>query len=233
MDSSITLPFIQAVKPSARLAQPCLIVTGGRAPAPHWLQQVAKGKTLWTADHGLDACRAAQLLPERLIGDLDSLSLSSLAWAEAQGIPIEKFPTEKDDTDTQLALRKAEEAGYTTIYLSGAFGNRTDHAMSTLLTAAASETEVILADDREALFFLSGGESLDLEFDRSPKALSLLPLFGDAEGVTMTGVHWPLSGTYLSEKCPTAVSNRLEEGETRCTVSMEKGKLGVYICLFE
>lgn len=233
MSSMITLPYIRATKTGTEKKQPCLIVTGGRAPEPHWLQQVAKEKVLWAADHGIDACRRAELLPDRLIGDLDSLSLPSLAWAEAKDIPIEKFPTEKDETDTQLALRKAEEAGYGLICLAGAFGNRTDHAMSTLYTAAAAGTDVILADDREALFFLQGGQALELAFDRVPKALSLLPLFGDAEGVTMTGVHWPLLGAHLAERRPTAVSNRLEEGATRCNVSLTKGLLGVYICLFE
>ncbi len=233
MSSVITLPYIRATKTGTEEKRPCLIVTGGRGPEPHWLQQVAEGKALWAADHGIDACRRAEILPDRLIGDLDSLSLSSLAWAEAKGIPIEKFPTEKDDTDTQLALQKAEEAGYSPIYLAGAFGNRTDHAMSTLYTAAAAGTDVILADDRETLFFLQGGQALTLTFDRGPKALSLLPLFGDAEEVTMRGVHWPLEGAHLTERRPTAVSNRLEEGSTRCSVSLTKGLLGVYICLFE
>ena len=92
--------------------QACLLVVGGRAPDVEWLRKASEGRIVWAVDHGLDACLAAGIVPQRLIGDGDSAAPAAWHFAEEKGIPIEKFPPEKDDTDTQLALRIAKEDGF-------------------------------------------------------------------------------------------------------------------------
>ena len=59
---------------------------------------------LIAADGGLRHLRAIDHAPHVLIGDLDSVSAEEVAWAEAQGTRVLRYPPEKDDTDLELAL---------------------------------------------------------------------------------------------------------------------------------
>lgn len=211
----------------------CLLVIGGRAPEASWLCQAASCHDVWAVDHGLDACLAAGILPKRLIGDGDSAAPASWQFAETQGIPIEKFPSEKDDTDTQLALRIAKEAGFPAAIVTGAFGGRFDHALSTVTSCAFAPLPCLLADEREALFFVHSGEAVTFTPVQKPKAISLLPFTPRCCGVDLTGTHWPLHGATLEASSMRAVSNVLAAGSRALTVSLQGGLLGVYFVWHE
>lgn len=206
----------------------CLLVVGGRAPEAEWLREAARGRSVWAVDHGLDACFAASILPQRLIGDGDSASPAAWQLAKEQAIPTEQFPVEKDDTDTQLALQSAGKAGFPAAIITGAFGGRFDHALSTAMSCAFAPLPCLLADEREALIFVHGGESLTCTPAKAPKAISLLPFSQRCEGVEFTGVHWPLSGATLEERSMRAISNVLEPGSSSLTLSLASGLLGLY-----
>lgn len=224
------LPQLTAVSASPAVPQETgLLVSGGRAPDIRWLHEAARGRRLIAVDHGLDACRKAGLRPASLIGDGDSAS--PLAWeqAKASGIPIHAYPPEKDDTDTQLALTIAHEEGMPAALLTGVFGGRFDHAYSTIFSCAAAPLRCVLADEREALFYLKDGETIAITCHVRPKAISLLPLTPLAEGVTADGVHWPLADATLPQLLPRAVSNVLEPPQDTFRVSLRQGILGVYL----
>ena len=219
---------ISGVPDISAFQEACLLVSGGRAPASTWLQNLAQNHVVWAVDHGLDACRKAHILPDRLIGDGDSASPDSWAWARTQNIPIEKFPVEKDDTDTQLALQIAKDAGFPAAIITGAFGGRFDHALSTMMSCAFAPLPCLIADEREALLFVHAGEALTVTPKSTPKAISLLPFTAVCEGVTLTGTHWPLKNATLTQQSMRAVSNVLEDSCDSLTNSLKKGLLGLY-----
>ena len=224
------LPQLTAVSAAAAVPpETGLLVSGGRAPAASWLQEVSRGRKIIAVDHGLDACKSAKIRPDLLIGDGDSAKPS--AWQEAidAGIPLYAFPPEKDDTDTQLALTLAVQQGMQGALLTGAFGGRFDHACSTIFSCAAAPLRCVLADEKEVLFYLRDKESLAITCHEKPKAISLLPLTPLAEGVSITNVHWPLKKATLPQLTPRAISNVLEPPYDSFTVSLEKGILGVYL----
>ena len=70
--SCLQLPQLRLQGPLACFQDACLLVVGGRAPEAAWLREAAKGREVWAVDHGLDACLAAGIRPQRLIGDGDS-----------------------------------------------------------------------------------------------------------------------------------------------------------------
>ena len=213
--------------------QACLLVVGGRAPEVEWLRKASDGRIVWAVDHGLDACLAAGIVPQRLIGDGDSAAPAAWHFAEKKGIPIEKFPPEKDDTDTQLALRIAKEAGFPAAIVTGAFGGRFDHALSTVMSCAFAPLPCLLADEREALFFVHSDETITFTPAKEPKAISLLPFTPRCYGVDLTGTHWPLHGATLEASSMRAVSNVLAAGSRALTVSLQSGLLGVYFVWHE
>lgn len=204
-----------------------VLATGGRAPEAEWLTNVANKRTIWCIDHGIDCCYSANLLPQRLIGDGDSAANACWNWAQENQVRIEKFPPEKDYTDTQLALDMANSEN-AMIILTGAFGGRFDHAFSTAFTFAHSQLKGIMADEKEAMLFIRDGESVSLNFSSSPKAISLLSFTQFAKGVNIDNVKWPLKNKDLQQGFPYSVSNEATKNPVH--ISIANGILGIYLC---
>ena len=213
-------------------AQEILFISGGRVPSVDWFREVASGRKIFCVDKGIELCRACKLVPSFLIGDFDSAGNDSVAWARANGVPVEQYPADKDLTDTQLALRRAADLfGEHVALVTGCFGGRFDHMFSTAFTCAAIERRIVLADEREIIFFVKGGESVDVKFFREPLAVSLLPMSTACAGVTIKNVRWELDGATLTQALPFAVSNRV--AGDKISVGVGRGTLAVYFCFAE
>ena len=109
----------------------CYIVGAGdftsRGLAP------AEGDLLIAADGGYDWLRQSRLTPDFLLGDLDSLGVLPSLPAKTK---LLRYPVEKDDTDTALALEEGWNRGYRSFALYGCGGGRPDHFMANLQTMA-------------------------------------------------------------------------------------------------
>ena len=210
-------------------AQEILFVAGGRSPNVDWFRAVAGGRKIFCVDKGVELCRACEVVPEFLIGDFDSAGNDSVEWTQAKNIPVEQHPADKDLTDTQLALNRAAELfGEHVALLTGCFGGRFDHLYSTIFTCAAINRKIFLADEREIVFYLRGGESVDVKFFKKPLAVSLLPMTEICAGVTTKNLHWELDGATLTQNFPNATSNRADSD--KIFISLAKGTLAIYAC---
>ena len=227
--SVISLPNLRLYFQHEILSQEYLLVSGGRAPEQSWLRESAVGRTVCCVDHGADACRAANLPPSFFVGDGDSVTEDTQRWLRSIGAECRRFPPEKDETDTQLALAFLAERKASFIVLSGGFGGRFDHLFSLLYSFIGSKLYGCMADEHEFLFLLRDGESVEIETDIVPQSVSLLPLSPQCVGVSLNGVHWPLSEAVLRQEHPYAVSNRMASGR-RIAVTNGKGNLGIYLC---
>lgn len=206
-----------------------LFVAGGRRPNSSWFKTVAQDRKVIGVDRGVEVCRDSGILPLKIIGDFDSAENSAVAWALDKEIPTERHPVDKDLTDTQLALNLIDEN--ISAIVTGVFGGRFDHAFSTAFTCANVPAKIFLADDREIIFFVKGGETVEVHFNERPVALSLLPMTATCEGVTIKNVRWELEGAVLSQSFPNAVSNRAEAAPVK--ISARTGTLAVYVCCSE
>ncbi len=205
---------------------------GGRPPSREFFLSVTGGRKIFAIDRGLELCRTCTIVPDFLIGDFDSASRDTVAWAQAENIPVERHPADKDFTDTQLALRRAAEIfGEHVALLTGCFGGRFDHLYSTIFTCAAARQRIILADEREVIFYVRGGEEIGVKFFDKPLAVSLLPISSICAGVTTKNLHWELDGATLTQALPNAVSNRVEGDNI--SVGLRSGTLAVYLCFTE
>ena len=230
----ITIPQCTVVFQQAE-ADAVVLVAGGRAPTASWLQKVAQLYPVWAVDRGSDICRVAAVTPEILMGDADSSAASSWEWLEALQVPTVRYPADKDFTDLQLALRElSERRPGAAVLLTGGWGGRFDHAWSNVFSLLqATDLGISIAgivDQAEAMFFLHGGQQLEIEFVQQPKTISLIPFTPVCRQVTSQGVHWPLSGVNLSMHEPAAISNRLAVGAQKIRVSLSEGILGIYCC---
>ena len=205
---------------------PWLLITGGRAPDASWLSKLPPTEKTYAADHGLDTCHRQNIIPDYILGDGDSAAPATWNWGKSLGVPVEEFPTAKDLTDTQLALTKMEKAP--AIIITGAFGGRFDHLYSLMFSCASQQIPCILSDEQETLAFAKSGEEMTFHFKQHPHAISLLPFTATCTGVNIHNVRWPLNNAVLTQNFPNAVSNELLPDQTKLTVSIKQGILGIY-----
>ncbi|WP_026760296.1 thiamine diphosphokinase [Selenomonas ruminantium] len=221
----IKLPqlFIQS---PALCKMPWLLITGGRAPAAAWLQELPPVAKLFAADHGLDTCHAQNIRPDYILGDGDSAAPAIWEWGKSLGVPVEEFPAAKDLTDTQLALAKMKNAP--AILITGAFGGRFDHLYSLMFSCAHHKVPCIISDEQETIAFVKKDEELTFHFNIHPQAISLLPFTAACTGVTINNVRWPLTNATLTQTFPNAISNELLPNQSKLTVNIKQGILGIY-----
>jgi thiamine pyrophosphokinase len=173
-----------------------------------WLD---RAELVIAADGGAATLERIGRRPDRLVGDLDSVDASLVARLTDAGVPIDRHPTDKDATDTELALQDAVTGGATEIVLLGALGgDRLDHELANLLLLADPETArltVRIVHGPTTVRVLHAG-SLALE-GRVADLVSLLPIDRDAVGVTTEGLRWPLDGATLRIGRSRGISNEI------------------------
>ena len=149
------------------------------------------------ADGGALQARACGLIPRAIIGDLDSLAAEEVAQFQAEGAEIIQYPPEKDETDLELSLLHCRDIGAEAVTVLGALGGRFDHSIANalLLTLPAfSQLPVELVDGDQAIRLLRPGAHEIL--GQPGDTISLIPLGGDAHGISTDALQYPLrSGT--------------------------------------
>ena len=157
--------------------------------------------------------------PDLLVGDFDSID------ALPVGVPIVRHPAEKDDTDLALAAEEAIARGATVLYIYAALGGRLDHTVANLqllasLAARGIRTPLCGADGT-AVTALAAGQCASF----SPRLgiFSVFAFGGRTEGVTLSGVKYPLADAVLTPEIPLGVSN--EFVGTAASVAVKKGTL--------
>ena len=178
---------------------------------------------LIAADGGTRHALALGLLPSIVIGDLDSLTPDDRRRLEESGVEIRQYPPDKNETDLELALRLALDAGYCSILVLAALGGRLDQTLGnlSLLTAPSlAEVDVRLDDGIEEAFFVR--KQYDVQ-GCPGDTVSLIPWGCLAEGVTTEGLRWPLRSETLYPDKTRGVSNALL-AET-ATISLRSGLL--------
>jgi thiamine pyrophosphokinase len=174
---------------------------------PGW----ADGRRLVVAaDGGAAGAVRLALVIDRVVGDLDSIAPALLVTLERDGATVERWPTDKDASDTELALRSALTAGPGRIVVLGATGGpRLDHALANvalLALDALAAVDVVLLDGSSRTRLLRGPAEATIE-GRVGDLVSLLPLGGPIAGVTTRGLVYPLADEPLPAGSTRGLSN--------------------------
>lgn len=163
--------------------------------------------------------------PDLLVGDLDSVDPQHVRRLEAQSVPIERHPVDKDSSDCDLALAAARSRGANEITVLGAIGGeRLDHELANVLLLATSPLGERLQIVRGGTRLRALHDSAELTIDAVVGSLvSLLPIGGTAEGVTTDGLRYPLRDEPLHLGSTRGLSN--EVSTQPATVRLRHGTL--------
>ncbi|MDR3313867.1 MAG: thiamine diphosphokinase [Oscillospiraceae bacterium] len=197
----------------------CYLV-GAAPPAERIKPQ--PGDFIIAVDGGSDTLRKWGITPDFALGDFDSIQA-----AVPENVPCKRYPAEKDESDMELALWEGLHRGFRRFEFIGAGGGRPDHTYANLqLLVQAAELGAFAA-----LRFPGGCTAAALVASgtlllHGSGTVSVFAFGGDAEGVTLRGLKYPLERARLSGGAPIGLSNEIAGGEAEIT--LESGALLVF-----
>ncbi len=107
------------------MADTCLIISGGPTDRNFASEFVKERKYPYVVavDAGLAVCEDLGLVPDLAVGDFDTFGLERMEeLRKKEGWATDVHKPEKDETDTDLAVRSALRAGFHTAHVLGATG---------------------------------------------------------------------------------------------------------------
>lgn len=176
----------------------------------------ARGKRrLIAADGGLLLFDELGLAPDIIIGDFDSVGEELLGnYKQSE---IIRHPSEKNESDGELALRRAVDLGCSDIEIYGAVDTRfeSEHLLANLMllklarliwSPALGKLSVRAVDHCQSIYFIED-ESLELE-GTPGEYVSVIPI-SESIALTIKGVQWELDGEEVRMGSSLPLHNRL------------------------
>ena len=211
-----------------------VIVTGG--PLQPEAAAVIKSLTgsdedtvVIACDSGTDFLASHGIIPDMVVGDMDSISDKGLEFIKDNNIFTEKYPVEKDWTDTEIALGKTEDSDEVLICpVTG----RIDHVMANLglvLKLKSQGKSISITDGITYCYPLYGEDTAtaDVTPYKGHAAVSLIPcdFSNPVTGVTTEGLYYPLEDADLNFGSSFSFSNKPLENASFIRVSIRSGLL--------
>lgn len=200
----------------------CVIFGGGEIEDLRYAQNLLRKEDyLICADRGYAYCMSMGVAPDLVLGDFDSYSGSVLPTCE-----LLRFPVEKDDTDTMLAVKEAIRRGYREILMLGMLGGRLDHTLAniqTLVYAVERGETAQIVDKGCRITAIRGGQSTTVPYERGFH-FSVFCHSDKAGGVSIHHAKYELENAEITNGFPIGVSNSFLPGED-ATVRVREGIL--------
>lgn len=186
-------------------------------------QALSRDGLVIAADSGARTALELGYVPTLVVGDFDSLDQETHQQLQRLGSRFLSAPVEKDETDTELAIRTALEQGATQITLLGALGGaRFDHSIANIFLLASFDVPIELVDGSTRSWQLRGPGETAIA-GKKGDLLSLFPLSSDARGICTEDLYYPLRGETLYLGKARGISNVLLGSQAR--VSLDDGLL--------
>lgn len=175
------------------------------------------------ADGGAKHLVKMDVYPNVVIGDLDSIDKKIKELFISKNVEFVKFPTNKDATDTELAVDFAISQKPTEITFIGAIGNRMDHTLANISILKKlllkgvkgkiiDEKNEIILIDKEIILYRGNSDFI-----------SILPVTQEVKGVTLEGLQFPLRDALITFGSSIGVSNRFVD--SKASIKIKEGLL--------
>ena len=176
-------------------------------------------------DGGMKYFYEAGIVPNVILGDMDSADKKYIKYFSNLGVEFKKFPVEKDFTDMELGLSFALKLGASEIFIFGGTGSRFDHSLTNahILKKALDEgVSAWLIDENNKICLVDKSVKL---FGKKGDLVSLIPFTTKVFGITTKGLYYSLENAEMEIGNSLGVSNVMLSEE--CEISVEGGILFV------
>ena len=192
----------------------CVIIGGGDCSVDILKSNISSDDFVICADSGYDIAILADIVPDLLIGDFDSIK------AVPHNVNMITLPVEKDVTDCVAEYNEGVKHGYKSFLLFGGTGGRFEHTFANIsLMAEASRSGIrFVIIDENHIFRSITDSSVKIEYKQNQQ-ISVFAYGGNAIGVTERGFHYPLSDYALDPfNCALGTSNDIVDDYGEITV---------------
>ena len=159
-------------------------------------------------DGGANHLYRLGIMPNYILGDLDSIDDDIRSYYEASDVVFKKFPTKKDETDAELAVWMVEEEGLLGIDIYAALVGRIDHELANIqllyyILDRGMYPRII--SEREEIYILRN-EEMNLKGSIGD-IVSIIPVKGDARGITLANMEYSVEELDLKYSVTRGISN--------------------------
>jgi thiamine pyrophosphokinase len=171
------------------------------------------------ADGGATNAKKMQIIPNYIIGDLDSTNEDILNYFKNKKTKI-ILDKDQDKTDMELAISLAESFNPTAIIILGAIGYRIDHTLANILclNKIKSNIKTQIIDDRNIIELVDNSKNI---IGKKDEIISVIPLT-DIIGLSYHGMKWIVKNKNTKFGW-FGISNKLEKNSAN--ISLKEGKL--------
>lgn len=164
-------------------------------------------------DGGANKARELDLIPDIIIGDLDSLTAENYKYYKKNKLKFIKFPVEKDQTDSEIAVDYCKKNNIMELYFIAALGGRIDqelanlnlleyiHGLGLKAKIISDKIKIAITDDKKTFKNKKGFR------------LSLIPQTKKIKGLSITGCKYNLNNIDLDRSKSRGISNIIEEDQ--------------------
>ena len=205
-----------------------LIVSGGSLNKEFVTKVVGQGRydRILAADSGMNALYAAAVTPDIIIGDFDSADKKILAFFQQnKEIDFCTLNPEKDDTDTEFAIRESIRRGADSITIIVGTETRLDHVLGNISLLGIGLEEGVrmeLFDAPNRICMIDHSVTLKKK-EQYGNYLSLIPYNGNVTGVTLKGLKYPLHDYTMGGFNSLGISNEIVDDEA--SIELTSGQL--------
>ncbi|SHI04431.1 thiamine diphosphokinase [Sporanaerobacter acetigenes] len=187
-----------------------LIVSNGEISNLNLLKSIAKSVDMIVcADGGANHIAKIGFIPDLVVGDLDSINDDTLNIINTENVPILKYSTHKDYTDTELAIEYLIDKGMDEIIFMGVTGSRIDHTLANLYLLnklLKRDIRGIIVDDKNTIYITNSV----LELKRKEGTfVSVIPISSNGAKVTLKGFLYETNEVLFEFSSTLGVSNQI------------------------
>ncbi|KON29237.1 hypothetical protein AC477_06160 [miscellaneous Crenarchaeota group-1 archaeon SG8-32-1] len=175
------------------------------------------------ANGGSKHARNFGLIPDVIIGDLDSISKKDYLFFLNKGSVFKKYDPIKDKTDIHLAIEYAMESGFKEILLVCVFGNRLDHILANiflLMKVVEAGISIKIVDEFQEIILICKSRKIE---GNVGDVISLIPLTPTVSGLKSSGLKYSPKNGILKMADTLGISNVLTKKSA--TITINNGKL--------
>ncbi len=186
----------------------CIIAANGSlTPTKKILSLINSGDLVIAADGGAAHLHRLNIIPDMIIGDLDSISSTTLDFYKSKQVPMITHPARKDQTDTELCIDHALDKGCKELVFLGVTGHRLDHTLANvflLRRLADINVKARIIDNHNEIYLVLS----NLVVHGAPgDLLSVIPVSEKVTGLTLQGLEYPLTDKTLTMGTALGISN--------------------------
>lgn len=170
---------------------------------------VQENNFILCADGGLNHLIKINIIPNLVLGDLDSISKEGLEYIKNNNIEVAKFPVMKDETDTHLALNYLIEKKYSEITIMGGIGTRIDHTLGNIYLLKSlidKDIKGTIINENNIIHLVEKSIKLN---KKNGYYTSIIPITTNGIDISISGFLYPLVNDHIDFGSTRGISNKI------------------------